>query len=268
MAEHGKLIYSNTWALGGDLTGDGRPDLMANGSYSYLIANSGIVSAGSSLSERLTHTFTGSGQELSLVADGQESYVNYTRYRDDGLLSGRVLGYYTPVSRGYSYNAQRQLNRLDAYVGGTTVYGTGSYTGGSIVQNDHYAYDKVGNITVQSDYIGQQSQCFGYDTINRLTVAFTLNYNTSCPVPNTSTATYQPTAPPDPYAATWAYNSIDNITATTLGLPARSHPRRTATRPADQQQSARTPRRRSPGPTTPTTPTDRAPQHPGRSRPR
>jgi RHS repeat-associated protein len=85
-------------------------------------------------------------------------------------------------------------------------------------QLDEYTRDQAGNVTSITDHAlaPTQSQCFWYDSWNRLTDARTTDPNqVACDAPMADTDTSWNTGP-EPYRARWAYNANDDITTASV----------------------------------------------------
>ena len=80
----------------------------------------------------------------------------------DGQLTARTLGSATGrVVTGDSFTgAGQRLSEVGAAVGATTP---------ATVRDDTYLFDSVGNPLSIRDLVAGQSQCYGYDTRDRLT---------------------------------------------------------------------------------------------------
>jgi RHS repeat-associated protein len=112
-----------------------------------------------------TVTFTYYNQILLDRVDGTSDYVDDTRYDAAGRVDYRMLSSGTQIKQDYEYYAwTTQGGRLSGIVSGPT-------TDVDSLQDLHYTYDAVGNITDIVDDLNSQSQDFVYDNMNRLTSA-------------------------------------------------------------------------------------------------
>ena len=116
-------------------------------------------------------------------------------------------------------------------------------------QNDTYGYDNAGNVKEIDSAAGTaQQQCFSYDGLNRLTVAFTTTSAAlpTAPVANCGSATANHTGGTSPYDVAYGYDAkglgnlssvVDKIAGTTAAYSYRptrrlTRPTRTASRPS------------------------------------
>lgn len=151
--------------------------------------------------ETVTQHHDALGQPVALSSPlGQ--YVVRTAFTPDGKLAGRDLGRDSDpyrVSRSYTYDtATGRVTGMRAVLGGTTL-----------LQDDVYVYDPVGNTTRIADQVTQQRQCFAYDGRNRLTHAWTTGVD--CTDGETPDSGFGP----DPYDLRYTYDEIGNITSVT-----------------------------------------------------
>ncbi|MCA9922592.1 MAG: RHS repeat protein, partial [Anaerolineales bacterium] len=122
-----------------------------------------------------------------LYPDGETVTMTYDREGENSLTAGS-----TPLVSGLTYNAQRQLRKLDRTSVADTIYsyysatGTGGNSNFRLQRIQHgglntdnrpdftYEYDLVGNVThieaVTNNY-GTDVQTFAYDHLNRLDTA-------------------------------------------------------------------------------------------------
>jgi RHS repeat-associated protein len=144
-------------------------------------------------------TPTGSTTAVPVITD--------TAFTGSGLYDGRTWA--SGATRNLDYDMTiRAPKTVQAYytpTGGTPVYW----------QNDTYTRDDGGNITSLTDKVQapDQSQCFTYDTRNRLTQAWTTNPAvTPCAtVPGTAATTWSTGTAP--YRTKWSHTSTGNLSA-------------------------------------------------------
>jgi len=116
--------------------------------------------------ETVTYGYNTLGQPDTLA--GTDTYVTSATYNEWGAPTQRVLddGINAAITRSWTYYSDRRLGYLlaDSPSGVT-----------SDVQNFGISkYDNNGNVTLVSDWRNSgQRQCFSYDSVNRLTKAFT-----------------------------------------------------------------------------------------------
>jgi RHS repeat-associated protein len=81
---------------------------------------------------------------------------------------------------------------------------------GQVIQDDHYTYDAPGNPTriTRTTSWDTETECFDYDTRQRLSRAYTLTANPNCPTPGSAVT---PTGPA-PYLNTYTYDNLHRIT--------------------------------------------------------
>jgi RHS repeat-associated protein len=156
--------------------------------------------------ETISYGFAATGQPTTTSgtdAGGSRLYVQSTAYDTLGRISSRVLG--DPggsqngnVLRGYGYDFMGRLSTLTAAArtGLTTV---------SQVQSDVYGFDVSGNVTSKTDSVAGQSECFSYDTRNRLVRAFTQAAG-GCGVALQDVG-------PDPFERTYGFDAQSRLTS-------------------------------------------------------
>ena len=170
--------------------------------------------------ETVTTTFTNLGAPATLTSpltDGQ--YVATTSYDNRGRVANRTLGTDTAttdaVYRAYLYDGDQRL---------TNWIANRNTSGGTALQSDGVFYDDVGNITGRVNGLNLNTECYSYDSRNRLTSAY--NVFGACPgTPGTNgTGT-------DPYNHAYTYSADGRITSRTeqgtttnyTYLPGRPH---------------------------------------------
>jgi RHS repeat-associated protein len=139
---------------------------------------------GNQLGETVTtHYYWPTGQPRRLVGDSV--YVDETTYREFGAPSQVNMG--SNIVNIYGYDAAMRTNHIRYHVGGSNRFRLG------------LNYDKVGNVMSIQDYTppgggSTQWQYFTYDSLNRLTNAYTSGGNAG------------------DYNQTYAYNALGNFT--------------------------------------------------------
>ncbi len=114
--------------------------------------------------EVVTNTYT--PQMLLDTVSGTSNYVTDSTYDSAGRLKNRAFGNTTQSAYTY-YPWTQQGGRLQVLKSGTSA-------DPAALQNLSYAYDAVGNIKTITDALaGPQTQNFGYDSLDRLTSAYT-----------------------------------------------------------------------------------------------
>ncbi|WP_459903679.1 RHS repeat domain-containing protein [Catenuloplanes indicus] len=168
--------------------------------------------AGSLTTEKVTTTYdTVSGLPVTLVsnlAGGTGSYVTKQEYTAFGepTLSQRMFatGVYVESTNSYWDDGTRRFK-------GTKVL---TETGARTVVDSTYQWDPAGNIERIADTPATgaaDTQCFTYDTVKRLTAAWTPKSGVPCgTAPSTAGL-----GGPAPYWTEWTFDSIGNRTTET-----------------------------------------------------
>jgi RHS repeat-associated protein len=165
--------------------------------------------AGGLPSETVTTGFDAAGEPNALTGAG--SYVDSLSYTNLGEPLQYTMG--SPDHPAYitdSYDAQtRRLTEQNTQTG----------TGQASVDDLHYAYDPVGNVTSEADTPAGDSsaadvQCFSYDYLGRLVQAWAQG-STGCAA--TPSASAEGGAAP--YWDSYRYNTIGNLTGITATTP-------------------------------------------------
>lgn len=184
--------------------------------------------AGSLPAETVSTSFDAAGQPTSLA--GASTYV--------GSLSYTNLGQPLQYQLGTASEPVYVTDTYDPQTSRLTEQNTQTGTVPMSVDDLHYAYDQVGNITSEADTpAGAGSatdvQCFQYDYLARLTQAWAQG-NTGCA--GTPSASAEGGAAP--YWDAYAYNALGNLTGVTSTAPtgavtttADSYPASGAARP-------------------------------------
>jgi RHS repeat-associated protein len=161
-------------------------------------------------SETVATTYTALGLISSVASNafGSPSYVSSQAYSNIGQLVGRTYGTGTiTASRGYSWNDVS--GALDEIT--TSITASGHQ---STAQDDLYRYDNDGNVTMISSV--DQSQCFSYDSLNRLTAAYTnappTGQTTNPPGDIGKCANGADSSGTAPYNLAYQYDDLGNVT--------------------------------------------------------
>lgn len=190
------------------------------GTYSFTAAYNragqrtevGMPAVGGLPAEKVTATYNDQGQAKGLTSDlgGSAVYVKDTAYTGTGKLNRRAYGALGHIARQLTWDPV-----TDRLANATTL--TKADTTSPVkVQDDDFYYDDGNNVVRIADKtavvdgrLGVQSECFTYDSANRLDGAWTTTR------PDCSGG--WPTSPdgkgPDPYRQDYAYDEVGNITA-------------------------------------------------------
>ncbi len=135
------------------------------------------------------------------IGSGTTTYVGATSFNSTGQIKGRTLGAsgVGQVTRSYTYNTQTQaLDTLTATVGTST---------NTPIQQDTYARNAVGQVTSLTDALSGQAQCFQYDSLARMTAAYTAD-GSACAQSSDTTALPK-------YSYQYDFDNIDNTKTAT-----------------------------------------------------
>ncbi len=99
------------------------------------------------------------------TVSGTDPYISATTYDSAGRMSSRTLG--NGVKSGYTFNP---WNVQGGRLLNLTTTGPADQT---TLQNITYTYDAIGNIKSIADMLNNQTQSFNYDSLDRLTQAYT-----------------------------------------------------------------------------------------------
>ncbi|WP_162907091.1 ricin-type beta-trefoil lectin domain protein [Allorhizocola rhizosphaerae] len=165
-----------------------------------------LPAAGGLLAETLTHTYDNHGYAQTLTSTwtgGSQTYIANSNYTFDGLVAFRELG--GSGRRLHQYHAYdpatRRLTETQLYPENTGS--PGNFQPPTI---DSYSYDPAGNITSiagRTDGSVDQTECFRYDHLRRLTTAWTQPaLGSGCTTPQKTGA--------DPYWREWTFDTIGN----------------------------------------------------------
>ncbi|HEX6685093.1 MAG TPA: RICIN domain-containing protein [Candidatus Limnocylindrales bacterium] len=155
--------------------------------------------------ETLATTYDNNGFSQTLsgtwAGGGSQTYIFNTDYTFDGLVSATMLG-----------NAGKWVRQINEYQMHTrrlsATHVEVETTPGTLTRKftTDYDYDPAGNITLvagKTDGIADQTECFRYDHLRRLTEAW------SQPSPGNGCLTPQRTGA-DPYWRQWTFDAIGN----------------------------------------------------------
>ncbi|MET8161227.1 DNRLRE domain-containing protein [Sphaerisporangium sp. NPDC005289] len=178
------------------------------------VATYTMPAAGGLPAETVTSTYSDLALPKGMTSNlgGAFTYVGNTTYSNTGRLAERTYGANGKIKRTLAWDdATGWVKRV------TTT--TKSDTSSPVVsQDDQYFYDISGEITRILDAASAaggssgQSECFGYDGLHRLSQAWT----TTAGACGTSTASADNLGI-DPYAQTYGYDGVGNITSVTTG---------------------------------------------------
>ncbi|WP_228644956.1 DNRLRE domain-containing protein [Microtetraspora sp. AC03309] len=184
------------------------------------VATYEMPAAGGLPSETVTSTYTDLGLPQALTSNigGGFTYVANTTYSKIGQMAERSYGADGKIRRNLIWSPTTGwLERI------TTT--TKADTSGPVVsQDDHYTYDISGEITQILDAASAasgspgQSECFTYDGLHRLAQAWTTTAS-ACG----SGATSADNLGIDPYAQTYTYDAVGNLTTLTDGGQASTY---------------------------------------------
>ena len=166
---------------------------------------SGLPAAGGLLAETITNTYTDLGLPDRLTSDygGGSIYVNGTTYSKTGKLAERRYGSRGQVKRTFTWDDA--TNRLT----NVTTLAKADTAAPVTAQNDDFYYDSVDNVSRIADRAQSvpQSECFVYDTRNRLNFAWT----TTKPDCSDGWWLSPDGKGPDPYWRSYTYDAAGNI---------------------------------------------------------
>ncbi|MBO3744959.1 hypothetical protein J5X84_02690 [Streptosporangiaceae bacterium NEAU-GS5] len=192
------------------------------GSYSFSTsyAASGEVehyttpAAGGLPAETVTSTYTDLGLPAGMTSDygGGFTYVASTGYSETARVVQRAYGPNSQVKRVLDWDpATGWLSRITTSKAADTV-------SPQMIQDDRFTYDPSGQVTRILDAASAvggspgQSECFNYDGVNRLTAAWTTTAS-ACG----SSAASSDGLGIDPYAQTFAFDGVGNLTTVVDG---------------------------------------------------
>jgi RHS repeat-associated protein len=192
------------------------------------VATTSMPAAGGLPAETLTTAYTTTGLPYTLT--GVTQYVSDTTYLETGQITS-LTNNTTVAYQGFNYDPTTM--RLDS----TNVQAN---TFPDILADVRYTYDPAGNITQVANLLAQygtgygadDTQCFSYDNLRRLTQAWTPASNSCTAAPSVSGL-----GGAAPYWLSWSFDSTgnrtgrtrhtsggDQITTSTYPIPAAAHP--------------------------------------------
>ncbi|MEU8032000.1 RHS repeat-associated core domain-containing protein [Streptomyces sp. NPDC049099] len=161
--------------------------------------------AGGLPAETVTTTYTTQGRP-SKVSSPLATYQSSFGFDRVGRLDARTYGTSggtdATVNRAYTFN---DTNGTGALADIRTTVTAGSTT--KTAQDDTYTRDLAGQITGITDGVTQQSECYTYDELNRLSHAWTTAASDGC----TGAATPDRSSSLDPYDQTYTYDELGNL---------------------------------------------------------
>ena len=182
------------------------------------VSTTSYSAAGGLASETVTNTYDALGNPNGVtgtgIGSGSTTYVAGTLYTPLGPIQTRTLGPsgLGQVVRTYGYDQQtQQLDTLLATA--TTAAGT------SQIQADTWHRDADGNVAAITS--PTQNQCFGYDSLARMTSAYTTTGTTSSTTGDTVAGDCtgaNHTAGPAPYDASWQFGDTGNTLSVTNAI--------------------------------------------------
>ncbi|WP_213455504.1 RHS repeat-associated core domain-containing protein [Rhizomonospora bruguierae] len=168
--------------------------------------------AGGLPAETVHQNYSDTGVPTTLGSE-LASYVSATAYTGTGRPDTRSLGAAGTVRRtfGYEPDGAQRLAEL------TTTTGAGT-SAASTVQHDVYSYDAADNVRRILDTTVDQSQCFDYDPLQRLSASWTTGAD-DC----SGGVAAADGRGPDPFKQQYTYDSIGNLTSVTTGATSRAY---------------------------------------------
>lgn len=167
------------------------------------VATMSVPAIGGLPAETLTYTYDSVGHATGLTS-GAATYVSDTSYFYDDLPSQRILGAGgRQVRQSFTFTADsRRLATAQADTESLT-------TAGTFVDQatDTYGYDLAGNVRSvagKSNGVADQEECFTYDSLRRMTEAYT-QVSGSCTAAQKTGA--------DAYWMSWSYDKAGNRTS-------------------------------------------------------
>ena len=152
--------------------------------------------------------------DLPNGSGGANKYINATSYT--------AFGEPSRVDLGFGASTAYQSNTYDEHTRRLTSQLLDRTTTPSRVQQLDYSYDNYGNVVRQTDtraLLGTtDTQCFSYDSLQRLTTAWTA-LDACAASPSTTTGSVN-VGGPAPYWSNWTYDPVGNRQAQTTHDPA------------------------------------------------
>lgn len=143
------------------------------------------------------------------LSAGSDPLVNNTVYDHYGRTTREQYGAFDhQVYNSFQY---------DEHTGALTDTTADRDTAPQRVDQTHYAYDQVGNVTSVTDTTGQDAtavtdtQCFALDALRRITTAWTADASSTCADGASATTV----GGPDAYWATYGYDAVGDRTTET-----------------------------------------------------
>jgi YD repeat-containing protein len=167
--------------------------------------------AGTLPAEALTYGYQ-TGFDLPAGLGGLAAYTQNITYNDLFQVQQEEIGSTTNNAYITSTYDPNTGALTDSRVQNTTA------SPATIYDDTSYTYDPAGNITAETDTRnGSQSetQCFSYDTLDRLTQAWTATDNCAADPSADSGATVGDGIPGSAYWTSWAYNPLGDRTSQT-----------------------------------------------------
>ncbi|MFD7730990.1 polymorphic toxin-type HINT domain-containing protein [Kitasatospora phosalacinea] len=203
-AAEGKL--AGTYTLGADYT----PNV-------GLLAHTNFGADGGLAAESVGYGYNLQG---GLVSSGSGRFTHYLDIANYSPLGQILQSTYGDAGKQY-----RTAQTYDDATGRLTTNRVSTETGTNALSDTTYGYDQTGNITTVSDRQSNgattpvaDTQCFGYNGLDRLTTAWTDTAGTTTPTAG-QLATCTSTTPtpatiggPAPYWETWQYNLLGDRT--------------------------------------------------------
>jgi RHS repeat-associated protein len=168
------------------------------------VATVGVPAAGGLPAETLTFSYTSRGMPRGL--SGTTPYVSDTTYLQTGQITS-VTNNTTTAFRSFTY---------DPVTGRRSGYAVQAASTPDVLADVRLSYSEVGDVTEvknlveQYGYGSDDTQCFGYDNLRRLTRGWTPDSNDCADTPSTSGL-----GGPAPYWLDWSYDAAGNRTGQT-----------------------------------------------------
>ncbi|MFI0793274.1 RHS repeat domain-containing protein [Micromonospora rubida] len=159
------------------------------------VIDTNLPAAGDLTAETVKSFYTPLGLPSSLASTGN-TYVASTGYSNTGELGRYVLGAVgKQVARDFGYDETTgRLTRAQTQAPGTTP-----------VSDANYSYDPAGNLLRVGDAVTNDTQCFDYDQLRRLTEAWT-PADGNCAATRSASALGGPAA----YWHSWTFDKVGN----------------------------------------------------------
>jgi RHS repeat-associated protein len=174
------------------------------------VATKGLPAAGSLSAETITFTYDNSGHSLTMA--GTDTYISNTSYTGRGQVNKLWLG--TGSKR---VQLEKVVDAATSRLTENRVSTENQTTPNTWVPQliEQYGYDDAGNVKNIKEVTGAgatvSNQCFTHDGLRRLTEAWTTTAGTCQATPSQAVV-----GGPDPYWASYQFNSIGNRTLETI----------------------------------------------------